>query len=109
VPVYLVAASYWFRLNAEQREESTPGNWMFWGDVFCAPAALLWLLVLGPVLPPFWWLYPERHAHVHDFEGTLEQQAELRRWRGSLFGSACVKSSAGQPDLCRTSNSSSLM
>lgn len=82
--VYLCAALYQFRLNAKHEKELTPNDWMFWINVFFAPAALLGLFAMSLVLTPFWWLYPERHAHVHDFEGTTEQQAELRRWRAEL-------------------------
>ena len=75
--------------------EPTPNQWMFCGDVLFSPAALLgflalWLaalpglLALWLVLTPFWWLYPERHAHVHDAGGTPEQQEELLRWRAEL-------------------------
>jgi len=47
--------------------------------------------ILGPIILialaifslPYFWLYPERHAHLPDFgEGTPDDAARLARWRG---------------------------
>jgi hypothetical protein len=42
------------------------------------PLGLLALLSI-----PYFWLYPERHAHVADLEGTESEKARLRRWRAA--------------------------
>jgi hypothetical protein len=49
-----------------------------------APAALLFLIFL-PLIAllsiPLVWVYPDRHMHVYDVEGTPVQQARLAQWR----------------------------
>lgn len=39
------------------------------------------LLILIFVILPYLWLYPERHAHVIDVEGTDEEKRKLSAFR----------------------------
>ncbi|MEM8737806.1 MAG: hypothetical protein AAGG38_04920 [Planctomycetota bacterium] len=42
---------------------------------------LLSLPILIPALAFYWFLYPERHAHHHDFHGDEQQRRHLTQWR----------------------------
>ena len=54
--------------------------------VYCitAPACVVWLFALMVVITPYFWLYPERHAHVIDFEGNEEQKKALSDFRAAM-------------------------
>jgi hypothetical protein len=41
------------------------------------------LAALALVSIPYFWLYPERHAHQADVEGTERERQRLRRWRAA--------------------------
>ena len=48
------------------------------------PGALLVMLLLAipaAISIPYFFLFPERHRQIHDFDGTTHQQARLARWR----------------------------
>jgi hypothetical protein len=48
------------------------------------PGVLLVMLILAipaAISIPYFLLFPERHRHIHDFDGTVHQQARLGRWR----------------------------
>ena len=51
-----------------------------------APAVAL-LLLFFPLIAlfsiPVFWVYPDRHMHLYDFEGTAAQRARLGQWRAS--------------------------
>ena len=42
------------------------------------PLGLLALLSI-----PYFWLYPDRHAHQWDFEGAGREKERLHRWRSA--------------------------
>jgi hypothetical protein len=42
---------------------------------------LLALIALLSIL--YFWLYPDRHAHLYDCEGTPHQRARLAQWRAA--------------------------
>ena len=41
----------------------------------------LLLAIPAAISIPYFWLFPERHAHFHDFDGTAHQKARLADWR----------------------------
>jgi hypothetical protein len=41
----------------------------------------LLLAIPAAISIPYFWLFPERHAQVHDFDGTPHQKARLVGWR----------------------------
>jgi hypothetical protein len=45
------------------------------------PIALAGLFVAAVVATPYFWLFPERHMHVVDTEGTDEEKLRLERYR----------------------------
>lgn len=51
-----------------------------------APALLL-LLLLFPVIAlisiPLTWVYPDRHMHIYDEQGTPQQKLRLAQWRAA--------------------------
>jgi hypothetical protein len=46
--------------------------------VIAIPMGIIALLSI-----PYFWLYPDRHAHVADGEGTDAEKARLLRWRNA--------------------------
>jgi hypothetical protein len=46
-----------------------------------AVAVMLPLGLLALLSIPYFWLFPDRHARLNDFEGTPHQRARLARWR----------------------------
>jgi hypothetical protein len=68
---------------AERQSDRLP--WFAWPLVpLVLPAVLLVMLPLGLVALfsiPYFALYPDRHAHRYDFEGTAQQRARVERWR----------------------------
>ena len=83
--VYLTVAIGVARLNAKMDAlELKPDWWQLVNSLLMwlfLPANLCFLLIGCCLLTPYWRLYPERHAHIYDFEGTDEQREELRQWR----------------------------
>jgi len=63
---------------------STPIRWYeyplvpIWSVLF-----LLSLPILAPTLSFYWFLYPERHAHQHDYYGDEQQRHRLAQWRSA--------------------------
>jgi len=52
---------------------------------FCFHAANIVLcFLLAAIFIPFFWLYPERHRHLFDVEGTKEQRRALAGVRAEL-------------------------
>lgn len=48
------------------------------------PIAMLSMIPLGILAAffiPYFLVYPDRHAQLHDFEGTPRQQQRLAQWR----------------------------
>jgi hypothetical protein len=45
------------------------------------PAIMLFLFGLAVWSIPYFWLYPERHAHVWDFDENQAHERSLKRWR----------------------------
>ena len=61
--------------------------WYAWPLIpLVLPVAVVVMLPLGLLallsIPDFW-LCPDRHAHLYDFEGTPHQRARLARWRAA--------------------------
>jgi hypothetical protein len=56
-----------------------------WWEWFFAPIVwplfIVLLFVAAGLSIPYFWLYPERHAHQFDFEGSPEEQRQLREYR----------------------------
>lgn len=46
-----------------------------------APGCVIALFVLAVLLTPYFWVYPERHAHIIDFRGTAKQKEALAEYR----------------------------
>ena len=51
------------------------------GFLIVAVSALPLLLLTVP-MSIYWWIYPERHAHIVDFHGTEDAQTRLAEFRG---------------------------
>jgi hypothetical protein len=47
----------------------------------CVVVCLLPVLLLAIPLCIYWWIYPERHAHIVDFQGTEDAQVRLADFR----------------------------
>jgi hypothetical protein len=45
------------------------------------PAFLFWIIVMGCFACVYWWVYPEMHRTVIDFEGTDEEKRKLEEYR----------------------------
>jgi hypothetical protein len=63
-----------------------PVPWYLWPLI--PPVAIVVAVTVGIPLGilallsiPFFWLFPERHAQLADFEGTEQQKVRLRQWR----------------------------
>jgi hypothetical protein len=57
-------------------------RWLFLPLIL--PIGLLVLLplsLLALASVPYFRIFPDRHAHVHDFDGTPHQRARLAEWR----------------------------
>jgi hypothetical protein len=61
--------------------------WYLWPlALFAFVAALTVMLPLGVIALvsiPLTWLYPDRHMHIADVQGTAEEKARLARWRAA--------------------------
>jgi hypothetical protein len=61
-----------------------PPSWAWPLIPFVLPVVLLIMIPLGIaalISIPYFALYPDRHAHLYDFEGTAQQRARLASWR----------------------------
>lgn len=72
--------------DAPDTARPKPLPWYLWPLV--PPVAVVVAVVVGIPLGivallsiPYFWLYPDRHAHLADVEGTDRQKMQLRRWR----------------------------
>lgn len=59
--------------------------------LLATPASLLWLLALGIWSIPDFVIYPERHAHLIDFQGTDEQKAAMMEYRAQIAERSFVR------------------
>ena len=84
VAVYMGGAFGLARLNGTAFEEKPRPEALKLLDLFFLPANLIILLLMGCVLTPFWWLYPERHASIIDFEGTDEEKRDWSEYKAIL-------------------------
>ena len=68
---------------AKSRGDTRPiADWEWLFAPVVVPFFLLALLVLGVVLTPYWWLYPERHMQLADGpDAPSEQKRELAAYR----------------------------
>lgn len=70
---------------AGSRRDRLP--WFAWPLVpLVLPISLLVMLplaLLAVVTIPYFWLCPDRHAQLYDFEGTPHQRARLVCWRAA--------------------------
>jgi hypothetical protein len=48
------------------------------------PAFVVWFILMAVFSIPYWWLYPEKHRTVIDFEGSEEEKQKLREYRNFL-------------------------
>ena len=44
---------------------------------------LLLLAIPAAISIPYFWLFPERHRQLHDFDGSPKQHARLAQWRSA--------------------------
>jgi len=56
-------------------------QWVVAVQYLTGPGCIPWLILLAVVSTPYFFLYPENHAHRLDVVGTDEQKAELQRYR----------------------------
>ena len=66
---------------------STKGvRWYLWPLVpFVLFGSLIVIIPLGIfalIMIPYYAVYPDRHAHLYDFEATDHQRKRLEQWRG---------------------------
>jgi hypothetical protein len=54
-------------------------EWLFYPII--VPLFILFLIVIGVLLIPFYWLYPERHMADVDIDATDKEKRELKRFR----------------------------
>lgn len=80
--VYLVAAYGAARIN--DFVETEQPTWRKLIALPFVPAYIVGLILLFCLLPAFWWLYPERHAHELDVEGTDEEMREWAEYKALL-------------------------
>ena len=81
-----VSAGYW---RAKARRGGVPKKgvarlpeWI--APLFLPLAGLLLVVVVIVASTAYFWLYPERHAHVLDFSGTEEERRALVEFRRAL-------------------------
>jgi hypothetical protein len=74
-----VAVSFVLNIWVTRRHENA--WWAMIVYFVTAPACLVIFVAAGIWSLPFFWLYPERHAHLIDIKGTDEQKAALNAYR----------------------------
>jgi len=81
---YLVAGAGLARLNTTVFRNSDRLLLRKILNVVFMPASLILLSCLALASIPFFWLYPERHARLFDFEGSPDQKSALAEARSVL-------------------------
>jgi hypothetical protein len=79
---YLAAGTcYYGLLFWRQSRGWKISDWEESFSMLFVPIALLGLLLMTVIATPYFWLYPERHMHIADLEGTDEEKRRLEQYR----------------------------
>jgi hypothetical protein len=81
---YLAAAGLVARLNGMVFPRTKEAFWQKITAFIFMPANVVLFLLLLAIFALFFWLYPERHRHLFDLEGTDEQRRALADVRAAL-------------------------
>src|SRR6478672_3720275 len=81
---YLAAAVWVARLNGMVFPRAKEALRQKIAAFIFMPANVVLFFLLAAIIIPFFWLYPERHRHLFDFEGTDEQRRVLAAVRAEL-------------------------
>jgi len=65
------------------------------------PTFVFWVLILGCLSIPLYWLYPEKHRTTIDFEGTEEEKQKLLEYRAILSKKSLVRTLAEKLGLAQ--------
>lgn len=99
--VYLGVAALLTRWNTTILRRHRSSLWYRFVSLLFMPAFISLLMIASVLSIPYFWLYPERHAHFVDFEGTDEQKAVLAEYRGKLVHKSFWRRMAEKLHLAR--------
>jgi|GEM_PF-4957231 len=81
ITIYFVVAIIWTCLATEHFKNSIFGYIV---ALIITPASVALLFVAAALSIPYFFIYPERHAHWIDFDGSDEQKKVLNQFRAEL-------------------------